>query len=68
MAADGCLRQLQPERELGGGGRTVIEDGAGHPVACAAMFIESGRSGRGGRPGRRRVLSLARVFHNVIVA
>lgn len=47
MAADGRLGQLQPEGQLGRGGRTVVEDGAGDLVAGALLFVVRRR----GMPG-----------------
>lgn len=46
VAADGRLGQLQPEGQLGRGGRTVVEDGARDAVARAPLFVV-GRRGAG---------------------
>lgn len=48
MPSDGRLGQLQAKGELGRGGRTVVEDGAGDPVAGALLFVVRRRGVRGG--------------------
>ncbi|GGR00559.1 hypothetical protein GCM10010219_00130 [Streptomyces netropsis] len=78
MAAHGRLGELQPQGQLGRGGRTVIEDGPGHAIAGAplivvrALILPRGHVrkglGPGGRLGRGVLGILARVFHNTIVA
>jgi hypothetical protein len=53
MTTDSRLRQLQAQRQLGGGGRAVVEDGTGDPVPRAVLLVlgSDRRSGRGGGRG-----------------